>query len=433
MNPIFLIRKDAEDAMIYVRCKLSGYFDITAKTLIRVDSKYWDHDNHSVFSGVKNADAKKVRKNLEGLKTTINSGYTDAKNKLSINKEWLENIITPKNKKIETPLVSDGLVNFFDTYILAVKLSEGTKKKIRVIKGYVERFQQYKIDKRLMIPADKNLYLIKDVDVLFISDFEKYLNTLGYSQNTIAQAVKTIKFICKKANDEFDIEVSNKLETIKPQFTDADDLDKNYLEPNEIKKIASVKLEAEHLDNARDWLLISCETAQRVSDLLTSNSKDISKIKGDWYLTIKQKKTQKVITLYLNPIVKKILNKRDGNFPTPMSDQRYNDHIKEVCRLAGLTNMEKGSVKKCIGKDSKGKNIYRNESGLYQKWQLVTSKIGRKSFVSNNYANMNLTALMIQTGHKSTQTIRNHYKGTSHLEEAKRFAEQYKKAYKKSK
>ena len=104
-----------------------------------------------------------------------------------------------------------------------------------------------------------------------------------------------------------------------------------------------------------------------------------------------------------------ILNKRNGRFPPPLSDQKYNDYIKTVGRIAELTYKVKGSKKTETKPNSK---IYRKETGLYEKCDLISSHIGRRSFATNFYGQIPTTYLIYVTGH-STEAMFLNYIGKS--------------------
>ena len=93
----------------------------------------------------------------------------------------------------------------------------------------------------------------------------------------------------------------------------------------------------------------------------------------------------------------KILDKRSGEFPRAISDQNYNIYIKEVCKQSGLTYEVMGSKKEPFG-HSDGK--WRKKIGEFEKWELVTSHIGRRSFATNYYGKIPTVYLMQATGHK---------------------------------
>lgn len=156
------------------------------------------------------------------------------------------------------------------------------------------------------------------------------------------------------------------------------------------------------MDNARDWLIISCFTGQRVSDFLRF-TKDMIRIEdGKSFLEFTQKKTGKVMTVPLHPKVLQILEKRNGAFPRRISDQRYNEYIKEVCKLAGLDKPTRG------GKQKVTEHGIRKVSGIYPKWELVTSHIGRRSFATNFYGKIPTTYLIYITGHSSEAMFLNY-------------------------
>ena len=122
-----------------------------------------------------------------------------------------------------------------------------------------------------------------------------------------------------------------------------------------------------------------------------------------------QKKTGKIMTVPLKQEVLDILNKRNGEFPKPISDQKYNNFIKKVGRIAGLTEKVNGSKKLETEPDSK---IYRKTTGLFEKCELLTSHIGRRSFATNFYGDIPTTLLINVTGH-STEAMFLSYIGKS--------------------
>ncbi len=122
------------------------------------------------------------------------------------------------------------------------------------------------------------------------------------------------------------------------------------------------------------------------------------------------------MTVALHPKVIEILDKRDGDFPKPISDPKYNLYIKQVCRIAELTEKIKGSkltnINKDEASDKKIKNDevkqYRKESGMFPKWKLITSHIGRRSFATNFYGTIPTTYLINVTGHSSEALFLNY-------------------------
>ena len=104
-----------------------------------------------------------------------------------------------------------------------------------------------------------------------------------------------------------------------------------------------------------------------------------------------QVKTDKIMTIPLHRKIMEILKKYNGDFPKKISDQKYNEHIKKVCKAAKIEELINGVKFDPITKKKVEK--------LYEKCELVSSHIGRRSFASNNYGIIPTSFLMYVTGH----------------------------------
>ena len=110
---------------------------------------------------------------------------------------------------------------------------------------------------------------------------------------------------------------------------------------DDLRKLKFAEMPTEAMDNVRDWLLISCFTSVRVSELFTFDS---ANIEDEVYLKVYEKKNRNTKSgglkyIYLMPDVIEILNKRNGQFPKKISDQRYNEYVKKVCELAKIDHL----------------------------------------------------------------------------------------------
>ena len=122
--------------------------------------------------------------------------------------------------------------------------------------------------------------------------------------------------------------------------------------------------------------------------------------KGKSLIEFEQQKTGKLMTIPIHAKVQQILDKNKGEFPYRISDQRYNDYIKEVCKIAGIVEEIKGKKQLNISKQNNIQKIRRVE-GVYPKYELVTSHIGRRSFATNYYGDIPTSYLIYVTGHSS--------------------------------
>lgn len=169
-----------------------------------------------------------------------------------------------------------------------------------------------------------------------------------------------------------------------------------YLDPNEIDKVRDLSGLPDYLDNVRDWLLIACATGQRVSDFMRMTTSMIrTDDKGRKFIDLMQEKTGAPVTIPLLPEVADLLSKRKGNFPRAISDQKFNEYAKEVCKRAKIDTIIK--VKK------RADNNYIE--GDYPKYDLISSHVGRRSFATNYYGKVPTAILKNITGHSTEQML----------------------------
>ena len=394
----YIIKNVSETSSIYLRFKDGASFDLTTKTNYKTNSNNWSKTKGQPIN-LKDTDLKKLDNDLKKLSLDLLNHYNNTINKNEINSQWLKDFINPKAIN-EVP---NKLVDYFTYYELHKRnvLTTASIVKLNANKKLIERFQT----------NTKRDYLIKDVNEDFKLSFYDFCISENYSQNTIARALKFIKTICYHAESN-NIEVSKKLSGLQINTVK---VEKIYLDLNELSLIENCKdITKEHLINARDWLLISCETGQRVSDFLRF-TKDMIRLENNKPLIeFTQVKTGKIMTVPLSKKVMSILEKRGGNFPTKMSDQRYNEHIKDVCETAKINKVIKGGLQ----------IDNRKVIGMYAKWQLVTSHIGRRSFATNNYGKIPTALLIGVTGH-STEQMFLEYIGKTDTQKAMQLADYF--------
>jgi len=392
----YLYRSQKEKAFLNLRLLFThNHKDYVygGKTKLEVTRLYWDkyHPQKSPKDiDIKNQQVK-VNTELNKIENHILEVLHDS-NPEKIDKAWLSNQLdlyyNPPKKSKALP---NALLPYFDYYLNERKneLAQQTLKNYKVVRRLIEKYES---------GISKNIKII-DIDSVFKTSFEAFCLEKGYSTNTIVRAIHTIKAVCKHAMYN-GIEISPQLERIKLKEVKVDKIYLTIDELEGIEKLDNRKLN-ESLLNARDWLIISCYTGQRVSDFMRFTKELIRIEKGKHLIEFTQKKTGKNMTVPLHPKVLKILKKRGGEFPRPISSQKYNDYIKQVCAKAEIKEKLKGS--KLIKVKDSDKFPYRKQVGKYEKWELVTSHIGRRSFSSNFYGKIPTSFLIYVTGHKTEQ------------------------------
>ena len=372
-----------------------------AKTKIIVSKHYWTKQHK--LKRVSDIEISNKQIEINGEMNKVENHVINAFNKVnnpsSIDKQWLANQIEMfyNPNQIEDDIPTD-LVGFLEYYI-KVKLDPNKKatiKKYNVLLNKMKRFQK---------ELERTIF-ISDINEGFQRRFQKYYNEKFYAHNTAQRELNIIKTICRYARIK-GIPLHQEFDMLGMKEDIVDDI---YLTFDEIEKIKNAQIEEEYLDNARDWLIISCYTGQRISDFMRFDKSMISEQKGVKLIEFMQKKPikPKYMAIPVFPEVQEILDKRNGEFPRKISDQRYNDYIKIVCEKAGINEMVKGKIRSNISKDENNP-LWRDVEGIYPKHDLVTSHIGRKSFASNYHGNLELSYIKYITGHSTEKILMDSY------------------------
>lgn len=348
---------------------------------------------NQILKGI-HLDNKKIEIETEiaNIKGHILNSFNEAnKSDVVNNKEWLKECINTYYNPQEVKQIPKDLISFIDYYV-GVKLGvgqEATKRKYKSLQNKMIRFETYR----------KKQILIKDINEDFKKEFENYYLKNQYSENTIQREFVMIKTFCFYAG-YCGLDVSSQLEKLNFERKIVKHI---YLTDEDLEAIKKVNLPHDYLDNARKWLLLSCCLGQRISDFMRF-TKDMIRIEdGKYLLEFTQVKTGKIMTIPVPRAAREMLEANKGEFPRRISDQKYNDYIKEVCKLAGINTICKGKKRICIAPEKKKptKNDYRDVIGDYKKWELVSSHIGRRTFATKHYGKIPTSYLIAITGHSS--------------------------------
>ena len=195
-------------------------------------------------------------------------------------------------------------------------------------------------------------------------------------------------------------------------------IDTIYLNESELQQLKDTDLSKKpYLDRVRDWFLLLAWTGCRFSDLGKITKADIN----DEYITFRQQKTNNRVKIPLHPVVIEILEKYKYNLPAEITNQRFNEYIKEAAKMAGINATE--TTTKTIG----GKRTTEK----FEKWQQISSHTGRRSFCTNMYRR-GLPTLMIRSisGHETEKAFFTYIK-VKQEEHAERMKAEWDKMYKK--
>jgi integrase len=419
MNVKFFIRESPKKGKItiHVRVRLGRTIDLSMATKETVFIEDWDSKNHRLLeiysysrkgkiiskrdaeTKIKINQNKKVNYRLLELKKRIEEAYKCGND--SVNSKWLKPIIYPETNRLTE--LNPCFLSYFDTFtsLKGSNIGKAYVTKVNSIKAIVTRYKSYR--------NIKEINLI-DINADFKIDFEKYcLEIEKYSINYFERNFKFIKTIIYHAQHNGH-EVFSGLNRIKCK---TEKTSFEILTKEEIDLLEQNSFSDEHLETAKDWLIISCYCGQRVSDFMNFNVNQIIekkvKDKKRFFIEFIQQKTGKQLLLPLHSKIIEILKKRDWSFPRKMSSTKYNVHIKKVCEYVGINSLVKGSlsIKETSSELIKirKKNNRRKVVDNYPKYKLVTSHIGRRTFASLNFGKIPTPLLMVATGHSTPNML----------------------------
>ena len=406
---------------IYCRFLHGRKTDIRTKIDVYVDPATWDSKHQKIKNvlTVKNRDA--VNRKLSLLKIEIIDNYNIAFVEGEIiDKEWLYNVVRsffnrPKEEVgVVAPQHTIYYLDFAEWW-----LKEKSTTWMTSANSYMNSRTKKQYNSFLQLIREfegKSKIKLNNSGFDKISEFVSWMSSSGYSEKTIVRHVNRFKFFFGRAKQEgYKIDATYEQRVFIPK---TDQVLEPILDPTEIQQIFNLKITDESLDNARDNLIIACWTGLRVSDFL--NKLNISNFIDD-YIEITTTKTKTAVVIPVHPMVKRILIKHKGKLPKKVSDPVFNKQIKTVCKLVGINAVVKGRVM--------DKKIKRKVVGLYKKYELVTSHIGRRSFATNHFGKLSNEVIMSICGWSQVEMMYNYIKKTNR-EHAVKLKEYWDKEYK---
>ena len=247
-----------------------------------------------------------------------------------------------------------------------------------------------------------------DIDLDFFADFQSYLYNppLSYAQSTAQCTVKTLKTFLNEATERgINKNLAYQSKRFNIKRTGAQSI---YLTTEELSTLYHLDLtQNKRLEKVRDLFLIGAYTGLRFSDFSNLKPENIRTIEGSEFIQMNTKKTGENVVIPINPIVRAILDKYGGKPPKANSNQKMNQYLKELAKLAGFNEPIVHTTTKG------GERIFKkNDNGdIPQKWELVTTHTARRSFATNAYkAGIPAISIMKITGHRTEKAFMRYIK-----------------------
>lgn len=265
--------------------------------------------------------------------------------------------------------------SLFLPYFRRWALEETTKHKYN-------RYKKYTYNVLAEYFADRTPPTFDDINYTFCEDFIEWMSGKNLCANTRGSHVKFVKAAMNEA-------FKNKMhrnEDFRSFRKEMEQVDAVYLTNEEVTKVAQLPLCGNHA-LVRDIFILGCHTGMRFSDYSRLSMNDIT----DGVIHFITQKCKTPVDIPAHPRVLEILNKYGGTIPK-ISGQKFNVHIKEVCKEAGI---KESVLVRRSGKQER-----------YKKWELVSSHTARRTGLTNMYkAGIPTYRCMMISGHKTEQVF----------------------------
>ncbi|MGB3345088.1 MAG: phage integrase SAM-like domain-containing protein [Aequorivita sp.] len=320
----YFTKRAGNPSTILLRLRHGRKYDLTKTTELLIDSKFWNNNKGAVKQIAEFSEKVTIQKDLNELRNHVLNSFNDSyTNGQLINSDWLKTTIESffeQNENIDFNYLVDYAEYFIKTLGNTIQpngktgVEPKTIEKYKIIINKLKEFEQ----------CQKKRLKVTDVNMSFHKDFIYFLhNKQLLNYNTTGRYLKYVKTIVKSARD-YGLKISDDID--KKEFREPKEKTTFItLSESEIETIFKHDFsKTPYLENARDWLIIGVWTGARVSDLLKFTEKNIH----NGFIEYTAQKTGQKIVLPLHPQVLTILENLNGQFPRPISDQRFNDYIK---------------------------------------------------------------------------------------------------------
>jgi integrase len=405
-----------DEATIRVRFSNGRKFDLSAVTELQIKPEFWSNSVGTYAQRAALTEREEKVHELSKLEEHIKKEYFSLTDKSKVNGDWLTEIIdkyhNPTKYKQENTTLFGFIQNFIDNSTRRTNPDTGQPVCYKMRREYQVTFDYLK----KYAKEYGNLDFI-DIDMEFYQQFVDFLRNYeerdkdgniiksGLAVNTIGKKIQTLKIFLNDATEQgINKYMKYKSRNFKALSEEAENI---YLTKEELKKFYKHDFSNRPgLERVRDLFIVAAWTGLRYSDLQQITPE---KIQGD-FIHLKQRKTGKKVTIPVYNAVNEILNKYNGELPKPISNQKYNDFLKEAAQLAKINSVFVKTIHK------KGMRVDEK----HPKHKLISSHTARRSFCTNAYKDgVPTLTIMAISGHRTEKAFLKYIKvsGDEHAKE----------------
>jgi site-specific recombinase XerD len=246
----------------------------------------------------------------------------------------------------------------------------------------------------------KRVYSFEEIDLDFMYSLKDWMiNEKNYKMSYVKKAVQFLKMIMEES---FESGINKNTNFRSKNFTvKQNEVDKIALTWQEVSQLASFEPSTgnhdqdEAMRKMRDRFVVGCNLGQRFSDLFKVDVSGCYEQDGQMLFRFRSQKTITKTVIPISSQVADILEKYGGRLPK-ISNQKFNDQVKDLFELAGFTEMVR------VYEEQKGQVIEK----AYPKFKLISSHTMRRTFITNALSEgIPVNIIMDVTGIRNINTL----------------------------
>ncbi|MCT4644821.1 MAG: site-specific integrase [Carboxylicivirga sp.] len=358
--------------------------DIRISTGIKLKSQYWNKHTQQIKNIASIVNRVDINRFLIETKERFERMYLAEKphTKQGVKLLIKKALNDEKEEKID-------LITFASNYVELQKKKINPKTGKPVARSTVSKYRLLHRNLLAFSNRQKQPLDFDDINLEFYYEYTNFLKEENkYSPNTLGKSIQALKALMNEAIQQgLTTNTAFKSSHFKKIAVDVENI---YLNDLEVRQILSLDLSLKpKLERIRDVFIVGCYTGLRYSDIVNIKKSNVA---GN-YMNIIQEKTGDRVTVPLSSQVLKILEKYNYHLKR---NAKMNVLIKEVCRMAGLTEkVRRKSYKDGVLVDQ-----------VYSKCDLVSSHTARRSFATNSYQKgIPTPSIMKITGHRTEKSF----------------------------
>jgi integrase len=271
---------------------------------------------------------KELNQNLSKLEVYLVNAFWKEYDLSGHDKTWLQRKVdrfhTQEQGGKKEMLFLNYVQDFIDNAPKKVNRKTGRKLSDKTIQRYKTANEKLKD----FVNMHFKYIELSEIDINFYDKYLEYLtHNLNLAANTVGKEIAVLKTFLNNAKSlgyYFDLDNFKK---------PAETSDSIYLSEKDLEKLFAFDFSKnKRLEKVRDLFIVGCWTGLRFSDLTAIKPHHVK----DDLLHLTQIKTDFPVFIPLHWMTKEILKKYKYKLPVEISNQKFNDYLKEVCKEAGL-------------------------------------------------------------------------------------------------